>query len=135
MRFPSPPHRPAFRFGAYQGSPFTAEASQVGGAYAGQRAYSAGRDAGFDLATILPAWGWVTPYMHDETTLENTFGHVGLDWKKYVVQDPALIRPAEADLLVGDAAKARRVLGWKPKVDFRGLVHMMVEADLQRLRK
>jgi GDPmannose 4,6-dehydratase len=67
--------------------------------------------------------------------VEEAFGHVDLDWKKYVVQDPALRRPAEVDLLVGDASKARRVLGWKPEVDFCGLVRMMVEADLNRLQK
>ncbi len=61
------------------------------------------------------------------------FGCAGLDWEKYVVQDPSLIRPAEVDLLVGDAGKARKVLGWKPQVDFHGLVRMMVEADLARL--
>jgi GDPmannose 4,6-dehydratase len=67
--------------------------------------------------------------------VEAAFGHVGLDWTKYVVQDPALIRPAEVDLLVGDPSKARRVLGWQPEVDFQGLVRMMVEADLERLAK
>src|SRR5204862_896308 len=61
------------------------------------------------------------------------FECVGLDWKKYVVQDPSLMRPAEVDLLVGDAAKARRDLGWRPEVDFHGLVRMMVEADLAKL--
>jgi GDPmannose 4,6-dehydratase len=67
--------------------------------------------------------------------VEEAFGCAGLDWKKHVVQDPALMRPAEVDLLVGDPAKAKRVLGWAPEVDFRGLVRMMVEADLQRLKK
>ncbi len=67
--------------------------------------------------------------------VEEAFGHVGLDWQKFVVQDPALMRPAEVDLLVGDASKAERVLRWQPEVDFRGLVRMMVDADLQRLRK
>jgi GDPmannose 4,6-dehydratase len=66
--------------------------------------------------------------------VEVAFGCAGLDWTKYVVQDPALTRPAEVDLLVGDASKARRVLGWKPEVDFPGLVRMMVEADLKRLQ-
>jgi GDPmannose 4,6-dehydratase len=65
--------------------------------------------------------------------VEVAFGCVDLDWKKYVVQDPALTRPAEVDLLVGDAGKARRVLGWEPRVGFRELVRMMVEADLKRL--
>jgi len=61
------------------------------------------------------------------------FEHVGLDWQKYVVQDPALIRPAEVDLLVGDASKARRVLGWEPTMGFAELVRTMVEADLRAL--
>lgn len=65
--------------------------------------------------------------------VETAFGHVGLDWQKYVKLDPALIRPAEVDHLIGDATKARRVLGWAPSVDFRGLVAMMVNADLARL--
>jgi GDPmannose 4,6-dehydratase len=67
--------------------------------------------------------------------VEESFGYVGLDWQKYVVTDPAFIRPAEVDLLVGDPSKARKRFGWKPDVDFRGLVHMMVDADLQRLKK
>jgi GDPmannose 4,6-dehydratase len=61
------------------------------------------------------------------------FAHVGLDWEKRVRVDPALLRPAEVDHLLGDAAKARRVLGWSPTVDFTGLVRMMVDADLARL--
>jgi GDPmannose 4,6-dehydratase len=66
--------------------------------------------------------------------VETAFGCVALDWRKYVVQDPALQRPAEVDLLVGDASKARRVLGWQPNVSFAELVRMMVEADLERLQ-
>jgi len=66
--------------------------------------------------------------------VEEAFGCAGLDWRKYVVQDPALVRPAEVDLLIGDASKARRQLGWEPTVDFRGLIRRMVDADLERLR-
>ena len=63
--------------------------------------------------------------------LEVSFSHAGLpEWEKYVVQDPRFFRPAEVDLLVGDASKARAVLGWKPEVDFQRLVERMVEADL-----
>jgi GDPmannose 4,6-dehydratase len=65
--------------------------------------------------------------------VEIAFGHVGLDWQKYVRTDPALLRPAEVDHLIGDASKATRVLGWKPSVDFRQLVAMMVDADVARL--
>ena len=61
------------------------------------------------------------------------FCYVGLDWKKYVEIDPKLVRPAEVDYLCGDSSKARRILGWKPKVNFRQLVEMMVEADLNAL--
>jgi GDPmannose 4,6-dehydratase len=67
--------------------------------------------------------------------VEAAFGAAGLDWKKYVVQDPSLIRPAEVDLLVGDPSKAARQLGWKPEVDFQGLVRMMVASDLERVKK
>jgi GDPmannose 4,6-dehydratase len=66
--------------------------------------------------------------------VETAFGHVGLDWRKYVVEDPALVRPAEVDLLVGDAAKASRELGWRPRVGFHELIRRMVEADLERMR-
>ena len=65
--------------------------------------------------------------------VEIAFGHAGLDWQKYVKLDPALIRPAEVDHLIGDAAKAKAELGWAPTVTFRGLVEMMVDADLARL--
>jgi GDPmannose 4,6-dehydratase len=65
--------------------------------------------------------------------LEIAFGRVGLDWQKYVWQDPALLRPAEVDHLLGDATKARKQLAWKPKVDFQQLIEMMVDADLERL--
>jgi GDPmannose 4,6-dehydratase len=66
--------------------------------------------------------------------VREAFGCVGLDWQKHVKLDESLRRPAEVDLLVGDASKARRQLGWRPEVTFQGLVRMMVEADLERLR-
>jgi GDPmannose 4,6-dehydratase len=65
--------------------------------------------------------------------VEIAFGHAGLDWKKYVRTDPKFLRPAEVDHLIGDPAKARDALGWKPSVNFRGLVTMMVDADLARV--
>lgn len=61
---------------------------------------------------------------------ELAFARVGLDWREWVVADPSLVRPAEVDHLRGDASKARRVLGWAPKVSFAELVAMMVDADL-----
>ncbi len=61
---------------------------------------------------------------------ELAFGLVGLDYRDYVVVDPSLFRPADVNLLVGDASKARRRLGWAPKVHFEELIKMMVEADL-----
>jgi GDPmannose 4,6-dehydratase len=64
--------------------------------------------------------------------VEVAFGHVGLDWQKYVKLDKRFLRPAEVDHLIGDPAKARTTLGWKPEVDFVGLVKMMVDADLAR---
>jgi GDPmannose 4,6-dehydratase len=65
--------------------------------------------------------------------VETAFRHVGLDWQKYVVLDPALVRPAEVDLLIGDASKARQKLGWRPTITFKQLVQEMVDADLARL--
>jgi GDPmannose 4,6-dehydratase len=66
---------------------------------------------------------------------EVAFGYAGLDWRDYVVQDPKFYRPAEVDLLVGDASKARKALGWEPLVSFEDLVKMMVDADLALLRR
>src|SRR5690349_4375626 len=66
--------------------------------------------------------------------VEIAFAHAGLDWQTYVRVDPALLRPAEVDHLLGDASKARRELGWQPEVSFKQLVEMMVDADLERLR-
>jgi len=66
---------------------------------------------------------------------EEAFGLLDLDWRDYVRFDPRYERPAEVDLLVGDASKAKRVLGWEPKVKFKGLVRMMVEADLAEARR
>jgi GDPmannose 4,6-dehydratase len=63
---------------------------------------------------------------------DTAFGYVGLDYREFVVQDERFFRPAEVDLLVADASKARRTLGWEPQVDFEQLVQMMVEADLRR---
>jgi GDPmannose 4,6-dehydratase len=65
--------------------------------------------------------------------VEVAFAHAGLDWEKHVVLDPAFLRPAEVDHLIGDAAKARAQLHWEPSVDFAGLIRMMVDADLRRL--
>jgi len=65
--------------------------------------------------------------------VEVAFGHAGLDWRQYVKTDPALLRPAEVDHLIGDASKAERVLGWSPKVTFERLIQMMVDEDLARL--
>ena len=65
---------------------------------------------------------------------EVAFGHVGLDWEQHVVIDEAFFRPAEVDLLVGDATKAERVLGWKPETTFEDLVTMMVDADIDLIQ-
>jgi len=66
--------------------------------------------------------------------VETAFGAAALDWKKYVVIDPKFLRPAEVELLVGDPAKARKKLGWEPKVTFGELVQMMVDADIKGLK-
>ncbi len=65
---------------------------------------------------------------------EIAFARAGLDWHAHVVEDPAFYRPAEVQLLLGDASKAAQKLGWRPEVSFRGLVEMMVDADLERVR-
>ncbi len=67
--------------------------------------------------------------------LEQTFDRLKLDWKKYVKVDPKYYRPTEVDLLIGDASKAKKTLGWEPKVRFKELVDMMVDADLAAERE
>jgi GDPmannose 4,6-dehydratase len=68
-----------------------------------------------------------------ERLVELAFAAADLDWKKYVVIDPSLVRPAEVDLLIGDPSKAKKQLGWEPEVSFEQLVTMMVKADIGRL--
>jgi GDPmannose 4,6-dehydratase len=68
-----------------------------------------------------------------EDLVQRAFAEVGIDdWAPYVRQDPKFLRPAEVDLLIGDATKARTKLGWEPEVDFPALVKMMVAHDLER---
>ena len=64
---------------------------------------------------------------------EVAFAHVGLDWQKFVTVDPRFVRPAEVDTLQADPAKAKRELDWAPRVDFRALITLMVDADLERV--
>ena len=66
---------------------------------------------------------------------EEAFGCVGLDWKDFVKVDPKYFRPAEVDLLLGDPSRAKSRLGWEPKVTFKELVRLMVEADLEGQRR
>ncbi len=66
---------------------------------------------------------------------EIAFGHVGLDYNQFVVQDPCFYRPAEVDLLISDPSKAQATLNWEPTVSFKELVKMMVDSDLARLKK
>ena len=68
-----------------------------------------------------------------QEVVEVAFAAAGLDWRRYVREDPALLRPAEVDHLIGDASKARSVLGWAPRVTFAALIEMMVRADLEHL--
>jgi GDPmannose 4,6-dehydratase len=63
--------------------------------------------------------------------LEEAFSYAGLDWRKHVVTDPKYLRPAEVDVLLGDPAKARAALGWRPRVTFKELVRLMVDADME----
>ena len=67
--------------------------------------------------------------------VQEAFGHLGLDWEKYVKVDEKFLRPAEVQLLIGDASKAKKVLGWEAKVTFKELVKMMVDSDLKSLTK
>ena len=67
--------------------------------------------------------------------LETAFRHVGLDWQEFVEIDPRYFRPTEVDLLIGDYSKAKRVLGWEPKTKFADLVSLMVDADVELLRR
>ncbi len=69
-----------------------------------------------------------------QALVETAFGHAGLDWHAHVKLDPKFLRPAEVDHLIGDASKATKELGWTPAVDFKGLVTMMVDADVERLK-
>jgi len=62
------------------------------------------------------------------------FSYVGLNWKKYVDNDPRYYRPSEVDLLIGDPSKARKLLGWEAKTKFRDLVHLMVDTDMTALQ-
>jgi len=67
--------------------------------------------------------------------LEVAFAHVGLDYRKHVEIDPRYYRPAEVELLIGDASKAKRKLGWEPKTKFEDLAKLMVDADVELLRR
>ncbi|MCS6808975.1 MAG: GDP-mannose 4,6-dehydratase [Bacteroidota bacterium] len=67
--------------------------------------------------------------------LEEAFSYVGLDWERYVKIDPRYFRPAEVDLLIGDASKAKTILGWQPKTTFKELVRIMVDADIELLQR
>jgi GDPmannose 4,6-dehydratase len=105
------------------------------------------RDWGFAGDYIDAAWRMLQQERPDDYVVatgvkhsvrelvELAFGHVGLDWRDHVVSDPKLFRPAEINTLRGDASKARRVLGWEPKVSFAELIPMMVDADLDRVRR
>jgi GDPmannose 4,6-dehydratase len=67
--------------------------------------------------------------------VEESFGYAGLDWQKHVVVDEKYFRPAEVDLLLGDPGKAKKALGWEPKVTFKALVKLMVDADMAGQRR
>ena len=67
--------------------------------------------------------------------LDIAFNHLNLDWHDFVEFDPRYLRPAEVELLIGDSTKARQQLGWEPSVTFEQLVHLMVDADIEALKK
>ncbi len=103
------------------------------------------RDWGFAGDTVRAMWLMLQQSQPDDFViatgvthsvkqlLEIAFAHAGLDWRKHVEIDPALVRPAEEAPLVGDSSKASQILGWKPEVTFTELVEMMVDSDLSRL--
>ncbi len=105
------------------------------------------RDWGFAGDYVEAMWMMMQPEKPDDYVIatgenhsvrefiEVVFDRLGLDWHKYVEIDPRFLRPSEVDVLVGDATKARAVLGWKPKVSFQQLAQMMVEADLELARR
>src|SRR5437660_1064347 len=70
-----------------------------------------------------------------EAIREAAFGHANLDWKEFVKHDPRYERPAEVDVLLGDASKAKKIVGWEPKVRFHELVRIMVDADMDLLSR
>lgn len=70
-----------------------------------------------------------------EELCEIAFSHLDLDYKKYVVTDPQFVRPAEIDVLLGDASHAKKTLGWEPETTFKQMIKMMVDADMKRLGK
>ncbi|MGE5833743.1 MAG: GDP-mannose 4,6-dehydratase [Acidobacteriota bacterium] len=108
---------------------------------------SAHRDWGFAGDYVRAMWQMVQQDEADDYVIatgeshsvqdlvEIAFGCAGLDWERYVIEDPALFRPAEVDHLIGDASKARAKFDWKPTTDFRGLIEMMVQADMERIEK
>ena len=118
------------------------QAGAAVGATAGQPGRQS-RDWGMQTTTSLAMWLMLQQERPEDYVVATgrthsvrdlvaaAFDCVNLDWKDYVVQDPALMRPAEVDLLVGDATKAARELGWKPHVSFPELVRLMVQADLK----
>jgi GDPmannose 4,6-dehydratase len=105
------------------------------------------RDWGYALDYVDAMWRMLQQEKPDDYVIatgqthsvkewvQASFAALGLDWEKYVKIDPDLLRPAEVDLLVGNAAKAQSKLGWKPEVDFNGLIKIMVESDYDGLKK
>ncbi|MBF0510818.1 MAG: GDP-mannose 4,6-dehydratase [Candidatus Omnitrophica bacterium] len=105
------------------------------------------RDWGFALDYVEAMWLMLQQSKADDYViatgethsvrefLEEAFGYAKLDWKKYVQIDKRYLRPTEVDLLLGDSSKARRVLKWKPKVNFQQLVRMMVDSDMDLAKK
>ena len=103
------------------------------------------RDWGYALDYVRAMWMMLQQENPDDFVIgsgethsvrefcEIAFACVGMDYRDYVVQDPKFYRPAEVDLLISNPMKAHKVLGWKPSVNFQGLVNMMVQADIQQL--
>ncbi|HEY4716391.1 MAG TPA: GDP-mannose 4,6-dehydratase, partial [bacterium] len=107
----------------------------------------ASRDWGFAGDFVKAMWMMLQQHKPDDFVIatgethtvkeftEIAFSHAGLDWKKFVKTDKKFLRPAEVDCLVGDASKAKKILGWKPKINFQQLVKMMVDSDMELIEK
>lgn len=105
------------------------------------------RDWGYAKEYVEPIWLMLQQELPDDYVIatgethsvrelvEEAFSYVGLDWRKYVKDDPRYYRPSEVDILIGDPTKAKKFLSWEAKTRFKGLVRLMVDADIEALNR